>query len=189
MLGLKRGKVELMEHQESWRTDALDAITSIKAVLGDAAIDVQHVGSTAINGIRAKPIIDIAVSVKTLDDVKPYIDALKQVGIVYRKQDVEGQLLFVMGDFGNDFRTHHIHVVVWASIQWCNYINFRDYLNAFGEKAKAYDALKLSLAEQFPQDRESYTNGKKEQIMQLLKEAHIWRENCKDPEKQTCQYR
>lgn len=185
MLGLKRGKVELMAHQESWRTDALNAITSIKAVLGDVAIDVQHVGSTAIYGIHAKPIIDIAVAVKALDDVKPYINLLKQVGIVYRKQDVEGQLLFVMGDFENDFRTHHIHVAVWASIQWCNYINFKDYLNAFGEKAKAYDALKLSLAEQFPEDREGYTNGKKEHIMQLLKEAEIWRENYKEIGKQT----
>ena len=149
MLGLKRGSVQLVEHQEGWDKLAAEAIAIIKAILHDVAIDVQHVGSTAIRGIHAKPIIDIAVGVKKVDDVKPYVDALQKAGIVYRKQDVEGQILFVMGDFANDFRTHHIHVVEWGSAEWNNYINFRDYLNEFSEKAKIYDALKCSLAQQF----------------------------------------
>lgn len=177
MLGLKRGMVQLVEHQESWHELASEAIARIEEILCDVAIDIQHIGSTAICGIHAKPIIDIAVGVIKIDDVKPYIDALQQGGIVYRKQDVDGQMLFVMGDFANDFRTHHIHVVEWNSVDWNHYINFRDYLNAFSEKAKIYDALKCSLAEQFSENRGNYTSGKHELIDQLLLEAEAWRKN------------
>ena len=175
LLGLKRGSVQLVEHQEGWHKLAAEAIDIIKAILHTVVIDVQHVGSTAIRGIHAKPIIDIAVGVKKVDDVKPYVDVLQKAGIVYRKQDVEGQILFVMGDFANDFRTHHIHVVQWNSEEWNNYINFRDYLNTFPEKARIYDQLKCSLAEQFAGDRGSYTRRKQELIGRLLTEAAIWR--------------
>jgi len=179
MLGLKRGSVQLVEHQEGWHKLAAEAIAIIKAILHGVAIDVQHVGSTAICGIHAKPIIDIAVGVNRTDDVKRYIHELEQAGIVYRKQDVEGQMLFVMGDFANDFRTHHVHVVEWNSTEWNNYINFRDYLNAFPKKAKVYDELKCSLAEQFAGNRGNYTSGKQELIDRLLSEAATWREaNC-----------
>ena len=79
-----------------------------------------------------------------------------------------------MGDFENDFRTHHIHVVEWNSTAWQNYVRFRDYLNAFPEKAKEYDNLKLSLAATFAQDRGSYTAGKQMLIQQFLQEARQW---------------
>lgn len=177
MLGLKRGTVRLVEHQECWHDLASETIDRLKEILGDTAIDIQHVGSTAICGIHAKPIIDVAVGVIKVDDVKPYIDALQNAGIIYRKQDVQGQILFVMGDFENDHRTHHIHVVEWNSIDWNHYINFRDYLNFFPEKAKEYDALKCSLAEQFSENRGNYTSGKHELIDRLLSEADAWRKS------------
>ena len=80
-----------------------------------------------------------------------------------------------MGDFEKDMRTHHIHVVKWDSCQWKNYINFRDYLNAFPEKAAIYDDYKKKLAEQFPNDRKSYTAGKQELVECFLQEAKAWR--------------
>ena len=180
MLGLKRGTVQLMEHQESWHDSAAAAVFTLKEILSTTAIDIQHVGSTAICGIHAKPIIDIAVGVSSTQDVIPYTDILAQNGVIYRKQDVAGQLLFVMGNFEKDFRTHHIHVVEWNSTAWQNYINFRDYLNTYSEKAKAYDSLKCSLAEQFAENRGSYTSGKQELINQLLNEARVWRSHCEE---------
>ncbi len=60
----------------------------------------------------------------------------------FRGQDVPKQLLFAMGDFEKNTRTHHIHVVEWNSVAWNNYINFRDYLNTFTDKAKLYDSHK-----------------------------------------------
>ena len=103
------------------------------------------------------------------------IGVLAENGIMFRKEDVKEQLLFVIGDFEREFRTHHIHVVEWNSVAWNNYINFRDYLNAFPEYAKEYDTLKKKLALEFADNRGYYTAGKQELIEKLLKQAYIWK--------------
>ena len=175
MIGLKRGSVELISHQEEWNKNAENAILELKQLLGDAAVDIQHVGSTAIDSIYAKPIIDIVIGVRDLNDIVFYVKLLKQHNFVFRGEDVEGQLLFVMGDFEKNTRTHHIHVVKWNGAEWNNYLNFRDYLNCHPDKAMLYDACKKKLALQFPDDRRSYTAGKQELIECLLKEAQVWR--------------
>lgn len=175
MTGLKRGTVLLAPHQEEWTQNAEKAIRALKRLLEPVAVDVQHIGSTAIPSIHAKPIIDLVAGVRNLDDILPYIELLKQHDIVFRGEDVAGQLLFVMGDFEKDTRTHHIHVVIWNGAEWNNYINFRDYLNRFPDKAIEYDACKKELAAQFADDRGSYTTGKRKLIDRLLNEAHVWR--------------
>ena len=174
MIGLKRGSVKLISHQEEWNKNAEKVILKLKQLLGDTAVDIQHVGSTAIASIYAKPIIDIVIGVRDLNDVVSYVELLKQHDFVFRGEDVEGQLLFVMGDFEKDTRTHHIHVVKWNGEEWNNYINFRDYLNCCPDKAMLYDACKKKLASQFPDDRRSYTAGKQELIECLLKEAETF---------------
>ncbi|MBQ8566931.1 MAG: GrpB family protein [Clostridia bacterium] len=175
MLGLKRGTVDLLPHNPLWEDIAAETIKLLKSLLNDVAVDIQHVGSTSIRNICAKPIIDIAVGVNTLDSIKPYIEQLEKNGIIFRKEDVKEQLLFVIGDFEKEFRTHHIHVVEWNSIAWNNYINFRDYLNAFPEYAKEYDDLKKKLALEFANNRGNYTAGKQEFIDRILKQAHLWK--------------
>ena len=174
MIGLKRGSVKLISHQEEWNKNAEKVILKLKQLLGDAAVDIQHVGSTAIASIYAKPIIDIVIGVRDLNDIVSYVRLLEQHDFVFRGEDVEGQLLFVMGDFEKDTRTHHIHVVKWNGAEWNNYINFRDYLNCCPDKAMLYDACKKKLASQFPDDRRSYTAGKQELIECLLKEAETF---------------
>ena len=175
MTGLKRGTVLLAPHQEEWAQNAERTIQTLNRLLESVAVDMQHIGSTAIPSIHAKPIIDLVVGVRNLDDIAPYVELLKQHDIVFRGEDVAGQLLFVMGDFEKDTRTHHIHVVRWNGAEWNNYINFRDYLNRYPDKAMQYDAYKKKLAAQFADDRGSYTTGKQELIDRLLKEAHAWR--------------
>ena len=173
MIGLKRGTVELVPHQEEWCQNAENTIRLLKQLLGSTALDIQHVGSTAIFLIHAKPIIDIAVAVHDTKDVMPYVEVLKQHRIIFRGEIVPGEVLFVMGDC--DIRTHHIHIVKWNGAEWHNYVNFRDYLNAHPEKALLYDACKQKLAMQFSNDRKSYTAGKQELIQRLLEEARIWK--------------
>ena len=165
----------LVPHQEEWTQNAERTIQVLNRLLEPAAVDIQHIGSTAIPSIHAKPIIDLVVGVRNLDDILSYIELLKQHDIVFRGEDVAGQLLFVMGDFEKDTRTHHIHVVRWDGAEWNNYINFRDYLNRFPDKAIEYDACKKELAAQFADDRGSYTTGKQKLIDRLLNEAHMWR--------------
>jgi len=175
MLGLKRGKVELRPHEQEWETKAEETIGLLRKLLGETAVDIQHVGSTAIRGICAKPIIDLAVAVRNLDDIMPHIPVLEQNGVIYRKQDVPGQILFVMGDFEADTRTHHVHVVVHGSDAWENYVNFRDYCNAHPDEAARYDALKRHLCAEYADNRAMYTPGKQALIDELLEKARIWR--------------
>ena len=121
MIGLKRGTVKLIIHQEKWDNEANRTIKELKDFLGNVAIDIQHIGSTAIASIHAKPIIDIVIGVYNLIDIIPYIDVLKEKELIYRGNDVSNQILFVKGDFEKDIRTHHIHVVKWDGIESVSY--------------------------------------------------------------------
>ena len=169
-LGLKRGTVHLETHDKQWDKTAVQTIKTLSTILGNDAIDIQHIGSTAIPAIKAKPIIDIAVGVTDFDKVMLHNEQLRQVGIYYRGSDVERQLLYVMGDMENDTRTHHIHIVKWNRTEWKNYIHFRDYLNANGDVALQYQKLKEELESKYADDRAAYTNGKQDIINKILNE-------------------
>lgn len=175
VLGLERGTVKLMEHQKEWEVNAKDIIKLLKKLLKDIAIDIQHIGSTAIPTIHSKPIIDIVIGVCNINDIIPNIKLLEQNDIIYRGEDVPGQLLFAMGNFESNIITHHIHIVIWNEENWINYINFRDYLNTFKEKALFYDCQKQKLAQQFYNNRMKYTENKRELINQLINEASKWK--------------
>ena len=174
-IGMKRGTVYLEPHQTEWERAAEETIRTLKRILGSTAADIQHIGSTSVKTISAKPIIDIAVAVNYFDDILSMREELRQNGIIYRFEESPKQLLFVMGDFENDTRSHHIHVVLFGSDEWNNYINFRDYLNSNTEAAREYEAVKLRLAEQYPDNRIAYTDGKQEVINKLLEEARVWK--------------
>lgn len=174
MLGLKRGIVELCDHDKAWEQKAAQTIEKLKVIFGNVATDIQHVGSTSIMNIKAKPIIDIAVAVSGFDEVMKLVLALEQSGFMHRQHDVAGDILFVCGDKNADIRTHHIHVVIAGSKEWHNYINLRNYLNAKSEVAKEYEALKLWLMSEYQTDRLAYTEGKGEFITYILRKAQVW---------------
>jgi serine/threonine-protein kinase len=174
-IGLKRTVVELTNHDPKWEMIAAQTIERLWRIFGSAARDIQHIGSTAVKDIKAKPIIDIAVAVDSFDVVEKLTSALEQNG--WSKSvlhAVEGDVLFVDGDEAADMRTHHIHIVIADSIQWKNYICFRDYLNAFPASAKEYDAVKQEFALQYPNDRNAYTSAKSPIVDAILRAARVW---------------
>lgn len=167
-LGLKRGTVQLEPHDKQWDDVAVQTIKTLKSILGDDAIDIQHIGSTAIPAIKAKPIIDIAVGVTDFEKIMSYNEQLQKEGIFYRGSDVENQILYVMGDMEKDIRTHHIHVVKWNGTEWRNYIHFRDCLNANENMALRYQRVKEELESKYADNRGLYTKGKKDIIDIIL---------------------
>ena len=193
-LGLKRGTVALVPHEAAWEAEAARIIETLKSILRDAAVDIQHVGSTAIPGICAKPIVDIAVAVRSFADINEKQAELEAQGFYRRSWNDEGQELFASGSHYNgtgDRQTHFIHVVLADSPEWRDYLNFSDYLNAFPAVASAYEELKLSLAAASPEDagREKYTSGKHAFIRQTLREAAEWSSSSRKvpiPESRTC---
>lgn len=179
MIGLQRGTVKLFDHEKEWELEAQRTISRLQKILGSVAKDIQHVGSTAIPTIKAKPIIDIAVSVENFADVLALEEELRREGFFYRPSDaLDNQLLFASGNYyegTGDLQTHFIHVVLQDSREWINYINFRDYLNNNPTVAKAYEDLKVALAAAAPVDegREKYLKGKHDFIVSMLRKALV----------------
>ena len=170
-IGMKRGTVFLEEHQTAWEESARTVITDIQSVLDGLNADVQHIGSTSVKSVKAKPIIDIAVAVNKLDDVISHNEQLAERGIIFRFEISSCHLLYVKGDFEKDTRTHHIHVIPKGSEEWKNYLCFRDYLNENLSIAKEYEALKLELCEKYGNDRNAYTDAKEDFIRRVTAEA------------------
>ncbi len=178
-LGLKRGSVRLCGHETEWEAEADRVIGLLQKILGEAAADIQHVGSTAIKTIGAKPIVDIAVAATDFEAVLAKEKALRAAGFYYRPGSMEGQLLFAGGSFYNgtgEEQTHFIHVVPAGGKAWRDYLNFRDYMNAFPAAAKAYEALKERLVREKPVDpgRAHYLAGKHAFIVAALRKASVW---------------
>ena len=174
MIGLKRGTVELLPHDPEWDVVAEQTVTLFKQILGAVAIDVRHVGSTSIASIKAKPIIDIAVAVKELSDIEPMIPTMEQHGFYLKNLGDPDQVFFSAGDFQQDIRTHHIHVVRYNSMEWLNYLNFTAYLNSHPSVARRYEQVKESLLNRFSNDRNAYTEGKAVFIQHTLRKAMVW---------------
>ncbi|MCQ2462432.1 MAG: GrpB family protein [Clostridia bacterium] len=150
----------------------------MKSILGTTAVDIQHIGSTAVKSICAKPIIDIAVGVNSFDEILKKKAELEESGFYFRESRVENQLLFACGSYYDgtgEKQTHFIHAVIHGGSEWQNYLLFRDYLNENITAAKEYEALKLKLAEECPVDsgREHYLSGKHGFIRNLIRTALI----------------
>ncbi len=175
IIGLKRGVVELTDHDPEWEKLAAQTIERLWRVFGSAAKDIQHVGSTAITSIKAKPIIDIVVGVQKLNALDGVFPRLEADGFYQSLQHaVPNDILYVLGSAEDDLRTHHIHIVEMDGIQWKNYIGFRDYLNACPPKALEYEKVKAELAQKYSNDRISYTNGKEDFFEKTLIEARLY---------------
>ena len=104
MLGLKRGTVALFPHSVEWEITAQKCIEHLNAILGAVAIDIQHIGSTSITGIKAQPIIDIVVGVRSFESVEPFLQNLEGNGFIFRiRKTVTG---FLRAEILRKIRAH-----------------------------------------------------------------------------------
>ena len=168
MIGLERHTVRLSEHNPIWPTLAAEACQQARDTCGDLLADVQHVGSTAVPDLPAKPILDIAAGVPTLEIIPELIELLPSIGYIYRgDQGDDGGHLFVK-ESDPDVRTVHLHVVVHGGRQWRNYLRFRDLLRQDSDLRRAYASLKQQLGVRFAADRRAYTAAKDDFIRMSL---------------------
>jgi len=130
---------------------------------------IEHVGSTAVPGLKAKPIIDIMAGVRDLPSSKAAIEALKPLSYCYAPYKADVMHWFCKpGEFE---RTHHLHLVPFESGLWQERIAFRNALRANEDIRSRYSALKAALAAKHGEDREAYTEGKTELIEAVLMRA------------------
>lgn len=169
-IGLKRGTVALREYQAGWvRLFEIES-RRLKKLLGKIVSDIQHIGSTAVPGLVAKPIIDIDMAVKSLKDITHIQPIIEGIGYTYRENGSdEKQVLFVKGP--EVLRTHYLHITELGSSIWRNDLAFRDYLRTHPKAVKKYADLKEKLAKKYFLNRAKYTAGKKAFILKTLKTA------------------
>jgi GrpB-like predicted nucleotidyltransferase (UPF0157 family) len=177
MLGLDRKIVELVPHQEEWKTLFEREEALIREACGDFALAIEHIGSTAIPNLAAKPIIDIMVGVRDLSEAEKFLrQPLEKIGYEYRGETgIAGRLYFRKGTATAS--THHLSLVEKGGEIWRRHILFRDYLRANAEAARSYNELKKNLAIKFKDRREDYTNGKTEFVEEILLKAGFSEQN------------
>ncbi len=170
MLGLKRGMVELVEHDRLWKHSFLEEKTILTTLLQGLNCQIEHVGSTSVPGLAAKPIIDVAVGLPATADMAEVMRRLQDSGYEYRgDKGRKGGHLFTRAR--DDVVTHHIHCLGLADKEWSNYLAVRQLLSSDHEARQAYEEVKRDLATKFPDDRKSYRDAKGEAIERLL-ESH-----------------
>ena len=167
-------KVEVVPHDPNWLNLFEIESKQIAIALGENIIKVHHIGSTSIEKIYAKPIIDILVEVSSLDKVDEQSLEMEALGYECMGEfGVENRRFFLKND-RNGIRTHHIHIFEVGSVQLARHIAFRNYLNSHPEDALAYSSLKRSLAKRHPSDIEGYMDGKHNFIQEIDRKAVEW---------------
>lgn len=153
--------VALAAYDPAWPAAFEAERARLMSLLPDRFVAIEHIGSTAVPGLVAKPLIDLLAGVPTMADAIAVNEVMDRIG--YTTSPAMNASLatrqWFMRQFGGQ-RTHHLHVVVHDSVEWTKRIAFRDRLRAEPELRAGYLALKEDLARRFGDDRDSYTEGK-----------------------------
>jgi len=159
--------IEIVDYDTSWPESFRVEQRALEAVLKPwLAGPIEHVGSTAIPGMPAKPVIDIMAGVADLENSRPAIEAVGKLGYVYFPYRTDIMHWFCKPSAA--FRTHHLHLVPVGSARWIDCLAFRDAIRNDPQLAEEYAALKIRLAQEFKFDREAYTEGKTPFIGRVL---------------------
>jgi GrpB-like predicted nucleotidyltransferase (UPF0157 family) len=151
--------VRIAEYDPRWPAGFERERAALEDVLSaDVTGGIHHVGSTAVPGLAAKPIIDIMVGVSDLEAARSYIEPLKALDYLYAPYRTDEMAWFCKPHPAR--RTHHLHLVPTGSRRYRAALAFRDHLRAHPDVAQEYLALKRKLAAEFEHDREAYTRAK-----------------------------
>lgn len=162
--------VEIVAYDPSWPSQFLgESETLCRGLATWLVAPIEHIGSTAVPGLAAKPVIDIMAGVRTLDESRPAIAAATELGYCYVPYQADIEHWFCKPS--PSFRTHHLHLIPIGTPEWLRPIAFRNYLRVHADVAAEYDALKRRLALEHRLDREAYTLGKRAFIDRITEMA------------------
>lgn len=169
-IGLEQESVILSPHSPDWKLAFEQEQKFLQTLLGEHVRDIYHIGSTAIPGLSAKPIIDILVALHNFSTVETFRNILEEAGYEYWENGSNDiRVLFIKSQ--SEKRTHHIHFTEYESDEWKKAFAFWNYLRAESEALKEYEELKQRLAEQHPSDRDQYSKGKADFIKSIIRKT------------------
>lgn len=170
MVGLSKNSVMLYPHSEEWSMLFEKEKINVYNCIKEYVIDIQHVGSTSIRGMCAKPIIDIVVAIKDLKDGFKLIDDIESIGYHFKGSlGKSNRFFFWKGNENNN--THNLHIVQYGDKNWDNLIFFRDFMNNHCDYRDKYCSLKLDLANKYKDDRDAYTKSKTKFVLDVIQLA------------------
>ena len=165
--------VKMANYDPNWPKLFEREKTLILGAVGHIVVGIEHIGSTAVPGLEAKPIIDILVAVSHLSDARQCIEPLKTLGYEYqpRLEAVIPERRFFGKGVPPKEQHYHLHMAELTSDFWERHLLFRDYLRAHPEVAHEYAKLKTQLAAEYGRDREGYTDAKTPFIESIVAKA------------------
>lgn len=178
---LRSKRIRIVDYDPEWP----GAFNSIKQVIertvGDLALRIEHVGSTSIPGLSAKPIIDLDVVIPSYEELPEVVAQLVTLGYIHEGElGVKGREAFKRSGIdvpldgtGKTWPSHHLYVCPQDGEGLVRHLAFRDYMRAHPEEIAQYEEVKRLLAEQYPYDGEAYTDGKTAYIEGILRRAGL----------------
>jgi NAD-dependent deacetylase len=170
----KRSPIVISDYDSSWPVLFREEAERVGEALGDLVVAVEHIGSTAVPGLAAKPVIDILAGLRSLEIGRARIAAMEVLGYEYLGElGLPGRYYFRKGEAGS---THHVHAVEWDADQWHRHLAFRDYLRAHPDEALRYADAKRRLAAEVGHDWYEYVERKNAVVDELFPRAWRWYE-------------
>ncbi len=166
--------MEICEYDAKWPQKFERQRRGLVKAIGDKAVAIEHIGSTAVPGLGAKPVIDIMVGLRQLSDAADCIEPLKKIDYRYvpkLEAEIPERRFFQKGSSSVPEKHYHLHLAEMDSEFWNDHILFRDYLRRHPDVAQEYCRLKKFLAAKHRLDREAYTEGKTSFINSILARA------------------
>lgn len=165
-------KVVIVPYDPEWPEIFSKLGATLREVLGETALRIDHIGSTSIPGLAAKPVIDVQISVASFEPLDVFRIPIESVGFVFRANNPDLTKRYFRERSGE--RRTHIHVRRLGSWVERSVLLFRDYVRVHAEDAKRYVELKYRLAEEYLDDRAGYTDAKAPFIWKVLTKANNW---------------
>lgn len=167
-------RVELVDHDPAWADRFASAAEQVAGLLAPwLAGEIAHIGSTAVPGLRAKPVVDMLAPVTALDDRASMVRSLSDAGWLYWPDDPNGAWRLWLLRPRPEARTHHLVVIAAGDPAVTALLAFRDALRGDAGLRRAYGELKQDLAERYPNERNAYTNAKADFVAEVLRDAGV----------------
>ena len=168
-------RIEVVPYDSRWSLLYEDEASRLRELFGDALIAIHHIGSTAIPGIHAKPVIDLLVEAQNLEAIDVSRPTMASLGHESMGEfGIPGRRYFRKDD-ANGIRTHQVHVFEIGSPQVARHLAFRDFMIAHPNDALRYSDLKRRLAKEHPFDPVAFMVGKDPFIQEIDRRAAIWK--------------
>jgi GrpB-like predicted nucleotidyltransferase (UPF0157 family) len=161
--------ITIVDYDQQWPRRFEDTAERVRGVLGDKALSVEHIGSTSVPGLAAKPIVDMLLTVADVADEAAYVPTLESIGFVLRVREPGHRMLRTVG------RDTHLHVYEPDRAEVCDYLDLRDWLRVDASDRARYAAEKRRLAEHQWRDMNDYAEAKTDIIRDILTRARAWR--------------